>query len=77
MKYGKEITGGIVLIVIQVLISCGIFVTFPQMAAYAVSKDVMELVMEKLNRIETKLDNLTINDKGMYVQKHSISLDSR
>lgn len=55
----KELaTYGLVLIVIQSLVSCGIFVTYPQMAAYAVSKDNMELVIERLNVIDRKLDKL-------------------
>ena len=57
MKYKKEVTAGIIFVVIQFLIGCGIFVTYPQMAAYAVSKDTMGLVLEQLNRIENKLDN--------------------
>lgn len=51
-------TYGLVLVVIQVLVSCGIFVTYPQMTAYAVSKDNMQLVIERLNVIDHKLDKL-------------------
>lgn len=55
----KELaTYGLVLVVIQVLVSCGVFVTYPQMAAYAVSKDNMQLIIERLNVIDHKLDAL-------------------
>lgn len=56
----KEVTAYIVAItVIQCLVSCGIFVTYPQMTAYAVSKDTMEVVLQKLDKIDNKLDLLT------------------
>lgn len=55
----KELaTYGFVLVAIQCLVSCGLFVTYPQMAAYAVSKDNMQLVIERLNVIDHKLDTL-------------------
>lgn len=76
MKYKKEITTGIVFVVIQFCISCGIFVTYPQMAAYAVSKDTMELVLIKLNKIENKLDTLMIA-RGTDVQRNNTTLDGR
>lgn len=49
---------GLIIVIIQTLISCGIFVTFPQMTAYAASKDSIEQVREQLNRIEHKLDRV-------------------
>lgn len=49
---------GLVLVVIQTLVSCGIFVTFPQMTAYAASKDSIEQVREQLTRIEHKIDKV-------------------
>jgi hypothetical protein len=52
------ITYGLVLVVIQTLLSCGIFVTFPQMTAYAASKDSIQQISEQLNRIEHKLDKV-------------------
>ena len=78
MKYSKEITSGVVIVIIQFLISCGIFVTYPQMTAYAVSKDTMELILDKLDKIEKKLDAITtLETRGVYVQRHNTSLDSR
>lgn len=76
MKYKKEITTGVVFIVIQFCISCGIFVTYPQMAAYAVSKDTMELVLTKLNKIENKLDTLMMIGNAD-VQRNNTTLDGR
>jgi len=49
---------GLVFAVIQAIVSCGIFVTFPQMAAYAAPKDAIEQIHEQLNRIEHKVDKL-------------------
>lgn len=57
----KQITiYGLVFIVIQSLISCGIFVTFPQMAAYAASKDDLTSILHQLQRIEEKIDKLIL-----------------
>lgn len=57
----KQITiYGLVFIVIQSLISCGIFVTFPQMAAYAASKDDLTSIHHQLQRIEEKIDKLIL-----------------
>lgn len=57
----KQITlYGIVFIVIQSIISCGIFVTFPQMAAYAASKDDLTAIHSQLQRIEQKIDKLIL-----------------
>lgn len=52
------ISYGLVLVVIQMLMSLKIFVTFTDMAAYAVSKDSMQMIIERLDRIEHKLDKM-------------------
>lgn len=49
---------GLVLVVIQMLMGLKIFVTFTDMAAYAASKDSMQMVLERLDRIEHKLDKV-------------------
>lgn len=49
---------GLVLIVIQMLMSLKIFVTFTDMATYAASKDSMQMIIERLDRIEHKLDKM-------------------
>lgn len=55
----KKLIGlGLVWVVIQAIISAGIFVTFPQMEAYAASKDSFEQVVTHLENIEKKLDKL-------------------
>lgn len=51
-------TYGLAFIVIQTIISCGIFVTFPQMTAYAASKDSIEAIQQQLTRIEHKVDKI-------------------
>lgn len=51
---------GIVLVVIQCLISCGIFVTYPQMVAYAASNEDIQVIHNQLQRIELKLDKLIL-----------------
>lgn len=51
---------GITMVVIQSLISCGIFVTYPQMTAYAASQDDITNIHNQLQRIENKLDKLII-----------------
>lgn len=56
MDNKKLITMGIAWLVIQTIISCGIFVTFPQMASYAVSKDSFSIIEKQLQRIEEKVD---------------------
>ena len=58
MNKKQLVSYGLVLVVIQTLVSCGIFVTFPQMAAYAASKDSIEQVREQLTRIERKIDKV-------------------
>ena len=49
---------GLVLLVIQIIMGLNIFVTFSDMAAYAVSKDSMQMLIERLDRIEHKLDKV-------------------
>ena len=51
---------GIVLVVIQCLVSCGIFVTYPQMTAYAASQSDITAIHAQLQRIENKLDKIII-----------------
>ena len=47
-----------VFFIIQALLSFGIFVTFPQMTAYAAPKDAIAQMTEQLNRIERKIDKV-------------------
>lgn len=49
---------GLVFLIIQSILSCNIFVTFSQMAAYAAPKDAIAQMTEQLNRIEHKLDKV-------------------
>ena len=49
---------GIAILVVQIIINLGIFVKFPDMQAYAVSKDSFSMVIDRLDRIESKLDKL-------------------
>ncbi|MCM1073934.1 MAG: hypothetical protein NC334_09020 [Bacteroides sp.] len=51
---------GLVYAVIQALLNWGIFVTVPQMVAYAAPKDSIEHVQEHLVRIENKIDKILI-----------------
>jgi hypothetical protein len=57
------ILAGIVWTVIQSLISCGIFITFKDMAAYAAPKDSIAVIENQLNRIEEKVDKLILMRK--------------
>ena len=57
------ILAGIVWTVIQTLISCGIFVTFKDMVAYAAPKDDMVTIEKQLNRIEEKVDKIILMRK--------------
>lgn len=54
---------GIVWTVIQTLISCGIFVTFKDMIAYAAPRDSIITIEKQLNRIEEKVDKLILMRK--------------
>lgn len=49
---------GLAFLIINLVMSLKIFVTFSDMTAYAASKDSMQLIMERLDRIEHKLDKL-------------------
>ena len=49
---------GIAFLIINLVMSLKIFVTFSDMAAYAASKDSLQLIMERLDRIEHKLDKM-------------------
>lgn len=49
---------GLILLGIQLLVGLRVFVTFTDMAAYAASKDSMHLIIERLDRIEHKLDKM-------------------
>ena len=51
---------GVVWTVIQSLISCGIFITFQDMVAYAAPKDSIITIENQLNRIEEKVDKLIL-----------------
>jgi hypothetical protein len=51
---------GVVWTVIQSLISCGIFITFKDMVAYAAPKDSIITIEKQLNRIEEKVDKLIL-----------------
>ena len=57
------ILAGIVWTVIQTLTSCGIFVTFKDMVAYAAPKDDMVTIEKQLNRIEEKVDKIILMRK--------------
>jgi hypothetical protein len=54
---------GVVFSILPTLVNLGIFVTFPQMTAYAVSKDTMQIVLDKLNTIDYKIDKIVISEK--------------
>ena len=51
---------GFVFVIVQSLISLGVFVTFPQMTAYAASKDSIIQIEQQLQRIEGKIDRLIL-----------------
>lgn len=59
----KLLVGGIILYFLPTLMQLGIFVTFPQMTAYAVSKDTMQLVLDKLDTIDRKIDAISLERK--------------
>lgn len=54
---------GIVWTVIQTLISCGIFVTFKDMVAYAAPNDDIAAIEQQLHRIEEKVDKILLRSK--------------
>ena len=49
---------GIAIIIIQLLVSCGIFVRFSDMVAYAAPKHDIETIRVQLTKIENKLDKI-------------------
>lgn len=49
---------GLAFLIINLVMGLKIFVTFSDMAAYAASKDSLQLIMERLDRIEHKLDKM-------------------
>lgn len=51
---------GFVVVIIQTLLSLGVFVTFPQMTAYAAPKDSIIQIEKQLQRIEEKIDKLIL-----------------
>lgn len=51
---------GIIWTVIQTCVSCGIFITFQDMVAYAAPKDSIVTIEKQLNRIEEKVDKLIL-----------------
>ena len=51
---------GIAFLIIQILISAHLFVTFAEMTDYAAPKDSVSQVREQLNRIEHKIDKLIL-----------------
>jgi len=55
----KTLVGyGFILVAIQIIVGLKIFVTFTDMTAYAASKDTIQMVIERLDRIEHKLDKV-------------------
>lgn len=67
---------GLVLIVAQVLINLGIFVTFKDMVAYAAPLNAIEKIETQLTRIENKMDKYILKDNSINVQKYNSPLDS-
>ena len=57
------VIAGIIWTVVQSLISCGIFITFKDMVAYAAPKDSITTIEKQLNRIEEKVDELILMSK--------------
>ena len=60
MDLKKLVIYGIAFVVIEILISAHLFVTFAEMTAYAAPKDSVAQVQEQLNRIEHKIDKLIL-----------------
>lgn len=63
MEAKKLIIFGIVYLVVQFLFTTHLFVTFPEMTAYAASKSSVEQIYKQLNRIEEKVDKLILGSK--------------
>lgn len=58
---------GLCFLVLQAIINCGIFVTFPQMAAYAVPKEQFKMILDDLKEIKQSqqiIINELIQNKG-------------
>lgn len=51
---------GLVYITIQALLNLGVFVTFPQMTAYAAPRGDITKIEAQLTRIEDKVDSLIL-----------------
>ena len=51
---------GIILIAIQIILGLKIFVTYPEMEAYAASTKEMDTIQKQLIRIEGKIDKLIL-----------------
>lgn len=60
MEIKKLTILGLILLVVQFLISTHLFVTFSEMTAYAASKSTVEQIFDQLNRIEQKVDKLIL-----------------
>lgn len=60
MEIKKLTILGLILLVVQFLISSHLFVTFSEMTAYAASKSTVEQIFDQLNRIEQKVDKLIL-----------------
>lgn len=58
MDKKRLVSYGLILVIIQTILGLKIFVTFSDLTAYAVSKDSMGMITERLDRIEHKLDKL-------------------
>lgn len=59
----KLILLGLVYLVVQFLLTTHLFVTFPEMTAYAASNSSIEQIYKQLNRIEEKVDKLILGTK--------------
>ena len=52
------ITGGFVFLIAQAFINLGIFVTFPQMASYAASKDSIQQLLQQVSIIQKDVSDI-------------------
>lgn len=60
MEKRKLVVYGVGLLLIQLIMGLKIFVTFPDMQAYAAPQKEMDTIQKQLARIETKLDKLIL-----------------
>lgn len=60
MERKKLIVYGAILIAIQIIMGLKIFVTFPEMEAYAASEKEVDTIHQQLVRIENKIDKLIL-----------------